>query len=571
MARVALPAGAVVTDDPAAPSAPAGRQALPPDAVVTDDPSAGEQPTIGRGEAAAHTFTQGGTLGFSDELRGVGGVIGEGLSAIINQGRLPTKAELRAAYKGQRDTERQGIAAAREAYPVQSVATEIAGGLLVPVPGAGAATTGVKAVGIGARALRAAKALAPAAAAGAVAGVGYQESAPTKDLRDVITGGEGESSIASPTELVESALGGAATGAAVAGGLKVVGKGLRRLIPKRDAETIKRGIVDQLAEAEGGPRATPTAQKRVSRAADAIMDEVVKGPDGELVHEIIQSPSAKKGLEKLEPLLDQVETAKQAHYDRFQRAGQHVVDVPTEVGDRLKVAERAARAAGDSRTAGGLAAIRNKLTSEAELTVEAGDEVNLRWLRKQVTTLQDAAADALGGLNEHERSRFAKRIAGEAKDVLDEVIDSKAAGRTDLAGAAGAIRRLNRRQYALLSIQDVLQNRAEREAAKPGGPLAQMAKKIVSHGAVATAGAALGGAPGAALGIAAPIVLKKADRWLNARALEQLRAAAAGQGPGPSSIIRSLATELQVPERQVRAAYLRLISSEPPKEATGGR
>lgn len=558
-----MPQPIAITDDaafvPAATAAPGARP-------VTIDDEAGFQPTIGRGEAAAHTFSQGGTLGFGDELRGLGGVAGEALSAVINQGRLPTKAELRAAYAGQRDDERRSVAEAREAYPVQSFATEVAGGLLVPVPGVGAAkaaATGVRATGLGARALQAAKALAPAAAAGAVAGVGYQE------------GGEGQ--IADAGEVARDAVGGAVTGAAVAGGLRGAGKLVRRLLPKRDVETIKAGIVDQLSQAEGGPRATPTAQKRVSKAADAILDEMVKGPDGELVHEIIQSPSAQKGLARLEPLLDRVEAEKQTHYDRFARAsvkgprGRFIradhVDVPSDVGDRLQVAERSFRREGDSRMADGLAAIRTKLVGDAKLVVDAGDKTDLRWLRKQVTSMQDAAASTLGSLNEHLRARTARRIAGEAKDVLDQVIDARATGRNDLAGAAAAIRRLNRRQFALLSIQDVLENRADREAAK-GGPLERVVNQVtgLKAGPLGVAGAAVGaaagGAPLAAIGTGAallPAAARKADRWLNARAITQLREAATGQGPGPSAVIRSLATELQIPERQVRAAYLRLI------------
>lgn len=553
MARLALPAGAVVTDDPAAPApapAPTGRQPLPPDAVVEDEPA------VGRGRAALATGTQGATLGFGDEFRGVGGAIGEALSAVINQGRLPTKAELRAAYAGQRDEERKTVSQAREAYPVQSLVTEVAGGLLVPVPGAGAAATGAKAIGLGRRALQVAKALAPAAATGAAAGIGYQDS--------------GEGKVADAGELATAGAEGGATGTLVAGGLKVVGKGLRRLIPRRDAETIKQGIVDQLAQAEGGPRATPTAQKRVSKAADAIFDEVVKGPEGEALHEIIKAPSAKKGLEQLQPLLDKVEAEKQTHYDRFTRAQQHVLDVPKEVSTRLKTAEQEFRRAGDSRMADGLAGIRDKLVSEAELTAEAGGATDLRWLRKHVTTLQDAAASKLGGLNEHERSRISRHIAGEAKDVLDQVIDAKAAGRNDLQGAAAAIRRLNRRQYAMLSVQDVLQNRAEREASQ-GGPFTRAVKGVtgIAGGALAgTAGAALAGAPGAALGIAAPTVARKADRWLTGRAIQQLRAAATGAAPsGPSATISAIATELNVPERQVRAAYIRLLVGSKGEEA----
>jgi len=527
-----------------------------------------EQPIIGRGKAALATTLQGTTLGAADELGGVGGAIGEGLSAIINQGRLPTGAELRRAYVEERDTARQTVRDAKQEYPFQSFATEVAGGLIVPIPGGGAvgAAKGVaqatKAVGIGRRALQVAKALAPAAATGAVAGVGYQES--------------GEAKVADAGDVLGSAAGGAVAGAAVAGGLKAVGKGLRKLIPKRDQETIKQGIVDQLAQAEGGPRATPTAQKRVSKAADAILDEVVKGPDGEVLHEIIQSPSATKAMDKLRPLLDRVEAEKQTHYDRFVRAQQHVLDVPKDVSTRLKAAEQEFRRAGDSRMADGLEGIREKLLSEADLTAQAGGATDMRWLRKHVTTLQDAAASKLGGLNEHEKSRISRHIAGEAKDVLDQVIDAKAVGRNDLQGAAAAIRRLNRRQYAYLSVQGVLENRAEREAAQ-GGPIQRAVNQVTGlkagplGAAGAAIGAAAGGAPGAAAGLAlsaVPALARKADRWLNAQTIERLRAAATGASPAsPSATISAIAAQLNVPERQVRAAYIRLLVSNKSEEA----
>jgi hypothetical protein len=566
-------------------------------------PTAPAKPVIGRGKAALTTTLQGTTAGFGDELGGVGGTIGEALHAIINEGRLPTAKEMKNAYTGSRDLERKYVAQATEAYPVQSALTEVAGSLAIPLPGAGEIKGAVKAVGLGRKAFAVAKSLAPAAAIGGVAGVGYQDSGAGKvaDTGDVAEAG------------VKNALygaGGAAAlkagGAAVRTGggwaarkIRTFGKNIAA--NSKEADEVKTIILDQIARSEEGAMATPTAKKRLGAAGNAVFDEIISGPDGRAVQGIVQDAaskggSAKKGLERLQPLIDKVDAANDAHYDRFARGGHHVVDVPGDYLPRLRKAESAFRREGDARMADGLAAVREKMASEAEAIQPLafnrtkgapadGGLTDLKWLRKHTTTFQDAAASKLGGLDEHEKARTAKLVAREAKHVLDEIIDSKAAGNNGLTGAAGAIRANNRRLYGLLAIQDALESRAVKEEVT-GGTLERVGNRVAraAKGGLlgAAAGAAVGGGgeahsggeggdivdkalswgtAGALAGGAAAMsgrLGQKADRWLTGKVIDRLREAATGRAD-PAGTIRDLARQFNLPERAVRAAYIRLV------------
>jgi hypothetical protein len=562
------------------------------------------KPVIARGKAALATTLQGTTAGFADELGGVGGSIGEALHAIINEGRLPTVKEMKNAYTGSRDMERKYVGQATEAYPVQSGLTEFAGSLAIPLPGAGAAVKGaVKAVGLGRKALAVARALAPAAMIGGVAGVGYEE------------GQEGKVSDAG--DLGAAGLKGALYGAGSAAALKVAGAAVKtgggwaarkiRTFGKniaansKEADEVKTIILDQIARSEEGATATPTAKKRLAVAGNAVYDEIISGPDGRAVQEIVQDAarkggSARKGLEQLAPIIDKVAEANHGHYDRFERAGQHVVDIHGDYLPRLRKAEATFRREGDARMADGLAAVREKMASEAEAVqplafnrtkgVPAdGGVTDLKWLRKHTTTFQDAAASKLGGLNEHEKARTAKLVAREAKGILDEIIDAKAAGNNGLTGAAGAIRANNRRLFGLLSIQDALESRAVKEEVT-GGTLERAGNRLAraAKGGLlgAAAGAAVGGGneahsggeggdivdkalswgtAGALAGGAAAMsgrLGQKADRYLTGKVIDRLREAATGRAD-PAGTIRDLARQFNLPERAVRAAYIRLV------------
>jgi hypothetical protein len=292
-----------------------------------------------------------------------------------------------------------------------------------------------------------------------------------------------------------------------------------------------------------------------------------------------------------------------------------------------------ARKAGDKNLADGLEGIGETLVAEAEKTAAAGGKTDLLWLRAHESALQQAAASKIGGLEEHETAKLARVVAEKAKGVLDEVLDSKvtqiqrqgqgslpfaqvelgnalrnmhaATGQwafkhaaeklgakqaeqiglnlggglpstatADLARAARDIRKVNRRFFALLTMQDALEARAVKEGVS-GGPAERVGKKLGKVLSTTGAGGGLGGVPGAAVGAAIGAgeavggrVGQAIDRRLTARAIERLRAAATTSGgESPGVAIKALADELQLPERQVRAAYIRLLVSNKSEEA----
>jgi hypothetical protein len=589
-----------------------------------------EAPTLSQGSAALHTAAQGAQLGLTDELMGAGGAVGELAYHVLNEGRLPTGKELRDAYTSTRDEERQTVAAAHKFYPKTALASEIAGGLAVPLPGGGAANT-VKAVGLGRKALAAARALAPVAATGAVAGVGYQDS--------------GEGNIASAGEDVGAA--GAGAGAGIATGLAVKAAGnaikagpsaaktpymwLRNRLG-RGPEEIKSAIMDEIATMPNGRQVRDTVKKHLARAGDAIYDEVITGPDARTVQRAYQAQSAKEGVQILQPVIDKLDAQRERLYGQFEQAGVHVVDVPNEYVPRLMKASQAARDAGDKHMADGLEGIAEMITGEAEKTKAGG--TTMKWLRSHQTALQSAAASKIGGLEEHETAVLARHVAEEAKGVLDDVFVSKASqaaeqGRLPLArvqaqramqslheatgspafksaadrlanprageqlGLAGGINKpiatptsaellratqdiktLNQRYYANLTLKDALEAKAVKEGVA-GGRFERLGKKTATVLGGGGLGAAAAGPVGFAAGTlagaavaAAPQIGREIDRKLTSAGIERLRQAASGQsGEAPIVAIRKVAQDFGLGEREVRAAYIRLVVNNQPKAA----
>lgn len=163
------PATALVDDEF---SAPATSQAGPP----TRRTSAVE--------AGATSFGQGASFGFSDELAGAFGAFEEARRRALSAVGLPYIGTASAADKGkplvQVYREGQKFAEGRqkagvEEHPEVAIPAEVAGGLAVPLPGAGGAGAG-RAATAGGRALQAVKQGAKAGAiGGAISGAGTAE------------------------------------------------------------------------------------------------------------------------------------------------------------------------------------------------------------------------------------------------------------------------------------------------------------------------------------------------------------------------------------------------------------
>lgn len=145
--------------------------------------------------AAMRGFAQGGTFGFADEAGGVLGMVDEAARRTFGSGGVygdkPLRQALVERYLLERGGNREELAEAQVAHPAITGAAELAGGLAVPIPGAGGVRAAAQAGKIGQAALRAG---ALGAGMGAVSGYGRTEApdlaGQVKDIaRDATIGG----------------------------------------------------------------------------------------------------------------------------------------------------------------------------------------------------------------------------------------------------------------------------------------------------------------------------------------------------------------------------------------------
>jgi len=153
-----------------------------------------------QGESALRGAAQGASLGFSDELAGLGGGVADMTKALFS-GELD-EASFVDFYRKHRDEARAANVAAQEANPLTYLGSEIAGGLVMP---GGAGTQAVKGLSKGAKVLQGAK---TGAGFGAAAGLGMSE-------QDSVMG-----------DVVETAKG-AALGSVVGGAIPAVAGAIR--------------------------------------------------------------------------------------------------------------------------------------------------------------------------------------------------------------------------------------------------------------------------------------------------------------------------------------------------------
>lgn len=571
------------------------KPSVSPPADTSSTPSE-PAPKIGRLKAGVATTLQGASFGTSDELKGVSGAVGDGIYTLLHEHRLPTTSEIKKAYTEDRDTERADVAQAKIDYPKQSLATEIAGGFFVPIPGAGAVesakgvATAAKATGLGMKAFRAAKALAPAAATGALAGVGYQDS--------------GKGDIASAGDVAKAAGEGAGTGVVVDQGLKAVGRGIKAVATGgRSADELKNRVLNIIGKSPDGAKATPTDRAFLQKAGEGLMNEMTTGPDAEVVQNIVFHPKSSQALEQLEPVLDNLRTHKTAQYDKFQAAGVSKVDAVGEYLPRIQetidkldaqggherqvvglegirdfVAKKAAKV--ESK---GLAAKENAIASANERLARgeidatqhaaelaqanaAGSPTDLKWFRALQTDFGNEAASKLGNLEPHIAAREGAKVAHQALEVFDDILSSKAAGNPELEEAANAIRADNERFASLLPLQKALTTKARTEIDKNVGPATSVLNKLHKVGTIGAgmAGFAVGGPLGAAAavgaGAALPKIAESLDRRITAKSVEELRGVLTGTSKdGWGAVSSRIANKYNVPEKAVRALYLRML------------
>lgn len=218
-------------------------------------PSGVEIERPGRLRSAIATGVQGATFGFGDE-------IGAAIRAAPRL--LPGGQSFGESYDENVDAARQGIAAAREDFPGQSIATEIAGAA-VPLIATGGAAAPASGATTGARALGAVGRLAQAPIrGGALAGGLYGAGASEGGVEERLTGGAV----------------GAATGGAAGGLLAGAGRVLRPVVSRavdmvRPQLSRAQGAVGQVVDRLG----IGTVRDRAVGALTAAMERAGIKPD----------------------------------------------------------------------------------------------------------------------------------------------------------------------------------------------------------------------------------------------------------------------------------------------------
>lgn len=232
-----------------APSAPAARPSLKAlvdsgeaqvaPAAETPKPAPAWQGALGKLASTLGGAVEGESLGFAGEIVGANTALGDtvrGLVAnpadVLNPGAVFRRAL--AGYRKGRDSLQGALHVAHDANPKLNLTGEVAGGLLVPVPGGGVAKSGLK---LGARALQAAK---EGMLLGAASALGKSEA-------DLTTGAPEAFADAALSE----ALGAGFGGVAGAGGT-VVGEKLLRPLATRAAKGLS-DFAERRAVKAAGP------------------------------------------------------------------------------------------------------------------------------------------------------------------------------------------------------------------------------------------------------------------------------------------------------------------------------
>lgn len=286
-------------------------------------------------------------------------------------------------------------------------------------------------------------------------------------------------------------------------------------------EDVRQQILNEVNEGDRGFKTTPTQQKHLDKAGDAIADEVTTGPDATIVRKAIQG-EAKPGRALLKPVIRKVNSEKDAAYDTFAQHGRNLVDP---VGYKNELQRRAQDAinAGDKTGADDLLAIASDFS---DMVTQRTVPLDLKSLRKWTTGLQNAAAGAVGALNLHKSAGQKAVMSAHASEIMDDLLTEAAKGEKVLEAAADTIRKKNRRLNGLLTVEKALELRQYKEAT--GESLGRQAAKAALYGA---GGAGVTGAttygitddPGKALKAAAIGAIGGATPKLGQIGLRQLR------------------------------------------------
>ncbi len=231
--------------------------------------------------------------------------------------------------------------------------------------------------------------------------------------------------------------------------------------------------------------------KLLDRAGQAIGDEVIAGPDAATVRKAVAGP-AKDGLRLLDPIVKRVLDRREAGYKAFEDAGVVGINVPDYV-KRMQAAALEARKSRSPMLADAIEYAVDDLRANAAKLNAAGAPLGLRALRAWTTDVQGKAASAIGGLNLHQSAKLKAEVGQEVTEAMRETLRAAAGDKPALQAAADEITKANRRYYALRTLVDALDMRAQKEATGTG-PLVAVAKKALSPTVGGLGGLAYGAA-----------------------------------------------------------------------------
>lgn len=430
------------------------------------------------GETAVEHAASGLTGGFYDEAVGVGGTPeqwGGGMGMFPGAFGAPMDPKTVAALEGKgppaveeyrrlRDETRQRLEDERAENPKTALAADLAGSIASPINklGPGAVKGAGALANIGRGAVRAGVQGAVFGAGNSNADLTTLDPAEVKNfVRDVGVG-----------TAVSAGVG--AAGEVAAAGVRAAGNAVK--------DRLGRMILNEVAE--GTANTTPTGRRRLEKAGEDIVKEVVEGPDGKQVRAAYSASSAAKGRAELRPIIEKVAQRNDAAYSAFEKAGREAVD-PDTYGLLLLDSAQKLDKAGQPRVADAVRAVQQK----AEQLAERTGGLTLQQLRGFTSEIQGQMTSVLGSLNEHANAKTALQVQQVATKAMDDMLSLAAAGDKSLTEAANTIRANNERFHALLTIDDSLRLRSYKESTGQG-PLVRAAKALTGGAAAGYLGAA---------------------------------------------------------------------------------
>lgn len=470
---------------------------------ITDQPMSTGRSALGAGLSAL----QGATANFGDEIvGGVGGLFGTARDLVSGKTSIGQIPQTFSSYRqGTQQNVRDFLSQYREQNPVMATVADVGGSLMNPA--LGLVSKGAMA---GARAIPKIGKAAGAVSGGATLGALYGAGA--ADQGDRLSG----------------AMEGAATGAITEGVLKGVGAGARAT-----GNFLSRQVQPLKSSAMG-----ITAADRAKVTRDGLGEyEFIAGqhPIDRAIKTVEDIGITKKGLDPEDLMRNTFEKTQETQrsltglLDRADAAKQSPVKFPT------------------------LERVRSFVNNE-----RGTERVKLKkLLEKEIEALKDGYTGSLADLQAIKQSLYNKgfetntdpktkglyrRLAREFKELIESEVDTLAKDGKLPESAAGAVKKLNRVEGDLVTMQDVFTAQASKEGAQDKWKgLINILKTTGGFGVpIIVSQQQLGDpVPGIAGGVLAASLMSPRGRYNSARMIERLPKKV-GSGETGSSLLRAL-------------------------------